>query len=153
MWKKGKSCSVVSDSMRPCGMQPTRLLCSWNSPGKNTGVGSHSLHQGTFLTQGANLSLLQCSQIFYHLIHQGSPTSEEPNTEDYILDNSIYVKFRDLPKLTRSDGNQNSGQLWELWSWSWRAGNVPYPDVSIDGRYKNVKSCHNIHIRLVHFTE
>ena len=88
-----------------------------------------------------------------HLSHQGSPTSEKPTTKDYILDNSIYVKFRDFPKLTSSDGNQNSGQLWELWSWSWRVGNVPYPDVSIDGRYKNAKSCHNIYIRLVHFME
>ena len=32
----------------------TRLFCTWNSPGKNTGVGSHSLLQGIFLTQGSN---------------------------------------------------------------------------------------------------
>ena len=31
------------------------LLCPWNSSGKNTGVGSHSLFQGVFLTQGSNL--------------------------------------------------------------------------------------------------
>ena len=35
--------SVVSDSLRPHGLYPTRLLCPWNSPGKNTGVGCHSL--------------------------------------------------------------------------------------------------------------
>ena len=35
-----------------------RLLCPWDSPGKNTGVGCHSLHQGIFPTQGSNLSLL-----------------------------------------------------------------------------------------------
>ena len=35
-----------------------RLLCPWNSPGKNTGVGCHFLLQGIFLTQGSNLSLL-----------------------------------------------------------------------------------------------
>ena len=33
---------------------PARLLCLWNSPGKNTGVGSHSLLQGIFSTQGLN---------------------------------------------------------------------------------------------------
>ena len=33
--------SVVSDSLRPHGLQPARLLCSWNSPGKNSGVGRH----------------------------------------------------------------------------------------------------------------
>ena len=37
--------SVVSDSLRPHGLQPTRLLRPWNSPGKNTGVGCHFLLQ------------------------------------------------------------------------------------------------------------
>ena len=35
--------SVVSDSFQPHGLQPSRLLCPWDSPGKNTGVGCHSL--------------------------------------------------------------------------------------------------------------
>ena len=38
--------SVMSDSLWPYGLQPTRLLCSWDSPGKNTGVGCHFLLQG-----------------------------------------------------------------------------------------------------------
>ena len=50
-----------------------RLLCSWNSPDKNTGEGCHSLLQGIFPTQGLNLNLLHCRQILYHLSHQGSP--------------------------------------------------------------------------------
>ena len=37
--------SVVSDSVWPHGLQPTRLLCPWDSPGKNTGVGCHFLLQ------------------------------------------------------------------------------------------------------------
>ena len=41
---------VVSDSLRPCGLQPTRLVCPWSSPGKTTGVGCHSLLQGIFPT-------------------------------------------------------------------------------------------------------
>ena len=52
------TCSVVSDSLRPHGLQPTRLLCPWDSPGKNTGVGCHFLLQGIFPTQGSNLWLL-----------------------------------------------------------------------------------------------
>ena len=36
-------CSVVSDSLWPHGLYPTRLLCPWDFPGKNTGVGSHFL--------------------------------------------------------------------------------------------------------------
>ena len=54
-------------------LQPIRLLCPWNSPGKNTGVGSHSFLQEVFLTQGSNLGLPNCKQILYHLNHQGSP--------------------------------------------------------------------------------
>ena len=38
--------------------EPPRLLCPWDSPGKNTGVGCHALLQGIFLTQGSNLRLL-----------------------------------------------------------------------------------------------
>ena len=40
---------------------------------KNTRVGSHSLLQGIFLTQGSNLGLRYCRQILYHLSYQGSP--------------------------------------------------------------------------------
>ena len=35
----------MSDSVRPHGLQPTRLLRPWDSPGKNTGVGCHFLLQ------------------------------------------------------------------------------------------------------------
>ena len=68
-----ESCSVVSDSLWPHRLQPSRLLCSWNSPGQNTGVGSRSLLQGIFPTQGLNPGLLHCRQIHYHLSHQERP--------------------------------------------------------------------------------
>ena len=42
--------SVLSDFLRPHGLWPTRLLCLWNSPGKNIAVGHHSLLQRIFLT-------------------------------------------------------------------------------------------------------
>ena len=64
--------SVMSESLQPHGLQPTRLLCPWDSPGKNTGVGYHSLLQGILPTQGSNPSLLHCRQILYCLSHQGS---------------------------------------------------------------------------------
>ena len=66
------SCSVVSNSLRTHGLEPTRFLCPWDFPGKNTGVGFHSLLQGIFPTQGSNLGLVHCRQILYHLSHQGS---------------------------------------------------------------------------------
>ena len=40
---------VVSDSVQSCGLQPSRLLCPWDSLGKNTGVGCCALLQGIFL--------------------------------------------------------------------------------------------------------
>ena len=49
------------------------LLCPWDSPGKNSGVGCHALLQEIFLTQESNPGLLRCRQILYHLSHQGSP--------------------------------------------------------------------------------
>ena len=62
--------SVTSDSLQPHRLYPARLLCPRDSPGKNTGVDSHFLLQGVFLTQGPNLGLLLCRQILYHLSHQ-----------------------------------------------------------------------------------
>ena len=50
------------------------LYSPWNSPGQNTGVGSHSLLQGIFPTQGSNPCLLHCRRILYQLSHKGSPT-------------------------------------------------------------------------------
>ena len=54
--------SVMSDSLQPHG-----LYSPWNSPGQNTGVGSLSLLQGIFLTQGSNWGLLDCRPILYQL--------------------------------------------------------------------------------------
>ena len=42
--------------LRLHGLQPSRLLCPWDFPGKNTGVGCHLLFQGIFLIQDSNLS-------------------------------------------------------------------------------------------------
>ena len=65
---KVKSCSVVSNSLQPHG-----IYSPWNSPGQITRVGSLSLLQGIFLTQGSNLGLLHCRRILYQLSHQGRP--------------------------------------------------------------------------------
>ena len=55
-------CSVVSDSLWLHGLQPTRLLCPWDSPGKNTGVGCCASLWGIFPTPGLNPRL-------FHLLH------------------------------------------------------------------------------------
>ena len=54
-----QSCPTLCDLM---GYYPTSLLCPSNSPGKNPGVGSHSLLQGIFLSQGLNPGLPYCRQ-------------------------------------------------------------------------------------------
>ena len=59
--------SVVSDSLWPHG-----LYSPWNSPGQKTGVGSLSLLQGIFLTQGFNQCIVHCRRILYQLSYQGS---------------------------------------------------------------------------------
>ena len=48
------SCLVMSGSLWPHGLQHTKLLCPWDSPGKNAGVGCYALLQGIFPTQGSN---------------------------------------------------------------------------------------------------
>ena len=50
-----------------------QVLCPWNSPGQNTGVGCHFLVQGIFPTQQSNPSLPHCRQILHCLSHQGNP--------------------------------------------------------------------------------
>ena len=52
--------SVVSDSLRPHGLLPARLLCPWDSSGKNTRVGYHFLLQKILPTQGSNPGLPHC---------------------------------------------------------------------------------------------
>ena len=63
-----ESCSVMSSSFQPHG-----CYSPWNSPGKNTGVGSHFLLPGIFPTQGLNPALLHCRLILYQLEASGKP--------------------------------------------------------------------------------
>ena len=70
--KWSESLSVVSDSLWLHG-----LYSPWSSPGQNTGVGSLSLLQGIFPTQGSDSGLLHCRQILYELSHRGSPRIPE----------------------------------------------------------------------------
>ena len=64
--------SVVKNFLQPYG-----LYSPWNSPGQNTRMGSLSLLQGIFPTQGSNSGLLHCRQILYQLSHKESPRKLE----------------------------------------------------------------------------
>ena len=70
---KCESRSVVSDSLQPHGLYRPR-----DSPGQNTGVGSHSLLQRIFPTQRLNPGRPHYRQILYLLSHQGSPLNPGP---------------------------------------------------------------------------
>ena len=78
----------MSDSSRSHG-----LYSPWNSPEQNTGVGSLSLLQGIFPTQGSNPGLLHCRRILYQLNHKGSPHGNHIYTHIYscLVANYIYI--------------------------------------------------------------
>ena len=61
-----KFCPTLCDPM-------VQLLCPWESPSKNTGMGCYFLLQGIFPMQGLNPGLLHCRQTLYPLSHQRSP--------------------------------------------------------------------------------
>ena len=77
--KQKQRCNKLNESaseswpVMPDSLQPHGLYTLWNSPGQNTGVGSLSLLQGIFPTQGSNTGLPHCRQILYQLSRKGSP--------------------------------------------------------------------------------
>ena len=61
--------SVMSSSLQPYGLQPIRLLCPWDYPGKNTGVGCPFLSRGS--SQPRDRTKVSCTScigrwILYH---------------------------------------------------------------------------------------
>ena len=81
--------SVCSDSLWPHGVSSP-----WNSPGQNTGLGSLSLLQRIFPTQGLNQGLLHCRQIVYQLSYEGSPyDSNYLTTKSQQLKNKVMILF------------------------------------------------------------
>ena len=68
-FKHRSCCCLVTESsptfLRPCRLWPSRPLCPWNFPGKNTGVGCRFLLQGIFPIQGLNLPALQADPLVF----------------------------------------------------------------------------------------
>ena len=91
--------SVVSDSLWPPG-----LYSPWNSPGQNTGVGSCSLLQGIFPTQGSNPGPPHCRWILYHLSHQELCKKKKKKK-----------KLGSNPGLVRSPGGRHGNPLQYSW--------------------------------------
>ena len=110
-------CSVALSCLTPWlhGLQPTRLICPWNVPGKNTIVGCHFLLQGIFQNQGANLHflcLLHWQVDFFLLLsHLGSPQPIKSFCKQTIdsffpMKENIAQLFTDILKLWWTSGLQ-----------------------------------------------
>ena len=75
----------------------------WNSPGQNTGVGSCSLLQGIFPTQGLNPCLPHCRGILYQLSHQGSSCLlRENHSSSNIKSLHLFLPFMYVPLKSKS---------------------------------------------------
>ena len=71
-------------------LQPHGLYSLWNSPGQNTGVGSLSILQGIFPTQGSNPGFPHCGQILYQLSYKGSsPLMKIRRAKASIIDQTL----------------------------------------------------------------
>ena len=113
---------VMSDSLWTHGLWPARLLCPWNSPGKNTWMGCHSLLQRSFSTQSLSPALLHCRKILYHLNYQGSPSVKWKcraffqNNEELQGSNSTALsQLRDYLRLRAL----HNCIVTSPWSWPW----------------------------------
>ena len=94
----------MSDTLRPHGLQPTRLFCPWDFPSKSTEVGCHFLLQGIFPIQGSNPGLLHCSQILLLSEPPGKSTQwkllfQNIFEKSLMLSIEITLLFRQTPAL------------------------------------------------------
>ena len=136
---KSESRSVMSDSL-----WPHELYSPWNSPGQNTGVGSLSLFQGIFPTQGSNPGLPHCRRILYQLSHKGSP---------YIVKAIVFpVAMYDCESWTIKEAKCWRLDPFKVWCWRRLLG-VPWtarrsnqsilkeinPEYSLEGLMLNLK--------------
>ena len=121
MKSESVSPSVVSNSLRPHGLQSPKFLCPWNSVGKNTGVSCHSLHQGIFRSQGSNPGLLHGRQILYCLSHQGSPSILVAGTAKY---NTRLLLWKACHHMLQATGPLKTNQVDRLLKLVWFSENI-----------------------------
>ena len=118
----------TSDSLRLHGLWLARLLCPWDFPGKNTGMGCHFLLQGIFPTQGSNVRLLHCSWMLYcwdsREAHKAPGymhlclISYNHHNHSLRLSTRIITSWEILKVTYRSYKVTSSRQpSWEVWNW------------------------------------
>ena len=124
----------MSDSLPPHGLQPARLLCPWNTAGKNTRVGCHALLQ-IFLTQGSNLGLWHCRWILYYLSYQWSYDTNRGQTNPLTKPQiekakitAIFIQYYYIPRKVKRN------------CWKTPANKeIPYGDRKQTDTYTNIK--------------
>ena len=90
--------SVGFNSSRPHRLQPTRLLCPWDSPGENIGLGCQSLLRGIFPTQGSNPGLPHAGRFFSVSATSETQSCRTPcNPMDYTVEFSWPEQWSGLP--------------------------------------------------------
>ena len=103
------ACMLRVSALQSRALEPTRLLCPWDSPGKNTGVGCHALLQGIFPTQRLNPSVLSllhpalAGRFFNHEHHLGSPQLQRvfPSSDQNTMAYCPLQEFYDLELVPR----------------------------------------------------
>ena len=95
------------------------LYSPWNSPGQNTGVGSRSLLQGIFPTQGLNTGFPHCRWILYQLSYQGIPETLKSrltfnvdiNSGDGIIHRSFWILYNKTMSIFNQMTQRNTAFL------------------------------------------
>ena len=100
------------------------LLCPWDSPGKNAGVGSHSLLQANFLLQELSPGLPHCRRILYHLSRQGSPLARIHRHKEKLEESPCHSQSCQEERDRKCFGSmaslvaqtvKNPPAMWETW--------------------------------------
>ena len=117
-------------TLRPHGLQSIRLLCPWDFPGKDPGVGGHLLLQGIFPTQGSKLGLLHCRQILYWLSYKGSPCCRLDAQNSFISQLKVHTlwltSLHFCHPLASSNSLFSNSLFYPLFLWVWLFFQIPY---------------------------
>ena len=122
-------CLQSCPTLWPCGLQPARLLCPWDSPGKITGVDCHLLLQGTSGPRDQTCISCISKQVLYHFpggsevkasacnagdqvpsLDQEDPLKKEMATHSSTL--SWKIPWMEKPGRLQSVGSQRVGHDW-----------------------------------------
>ena len=114
--------SAVSDSLWPHGLRPTRLLCAWDSPGKNTAVGCHAFHSQFLNPYFKFISPLLLKSNYGHvntwsitLNVQGCLTSENSVMLIWSKSWPLSLNFKGMPPIWHKTCLKNSNHFHIFW--------------------------------------